>query len=83
MVHLRFLIPPAFPGSIATDGNVWAPILQAKLLLASIDTFPMNITDKHILFSRKLIAMSFEASSLSSLVHVIITLAKQLEAAEV
>lgn len=57
--------------------------MQAEELIASIDTFPMNFVDKPILFRRELIAKSFEASSLRSLVHVIITLTKKLEAAEV
>ena len=68
--------------SVATDANACVPILQAEELIVSIDTFSTNVVNKHILFSRELIAKSFEASS-SSLVHVIITLAKQLEAAEV
>lgn len=70
------------PVSVATDANACIPIMQAEELIASTDTFPMNAVDNPILFRRALIAKSFEASSLSSLVHVITTLVKQLEPAE-
>lgn len=62
---------------------ICVPTMQSKGLVASIDTFPMNTADKHILSRSELIVKSFEASSLSFSVHVIITLAKQLEAVEV
>lgn len=71
------------PVSVATDVNVCVPIMQAKEPVLSMDSFPMNVVNKHILFRRQLIVKPFEASFLSSLVHVIITFTKQLEAAEV
>lgn len=81
-VCLRFCIATVSPVSVATDANACVPIMQAEELIASIDTFPMNVVDKPVSFRRALIAKSFEASSLCSLVHVITTLVKQLEAAE-
>lgn len=68
------------PVPAATDANAHVPIPQAEELTVSTD---VNAFDKHIVFRRELTAKSFEASFLSSLLHVIITLTKQLGAAEV
>lgn len=66
------------PVPAAADANAAVP--QAEELMVSSD---MNLLDKPIAFRQELIAKSSETGFLTSLLHVVITLIKQLGAAEV